>query len=130
MQTGLFSPADGDVLTSPEPVNVDTPSPVNVDTPSPVNVDTPEAVKKTHKPRVVRDGSVMDSGLSEHDGARYRRALAGVKSGKFRPSLAGLAVGVDASAPVARRYLAAMADAGVIVPSGRGYALVKKGGMA
>lgn len=122
LKTGLFAPADGDVLTGTEPVNVDTPSPVNV--------DTPAAPKKARKARVVRDGSVMDSGLSEHDGARYRRALAGVKSGKFRPSLAGLAeaAGVEASAPVARRYLAAMADAGVIVPSGRGYALVKKGG--
>lgn len=121
-QTGLFSPAGDDVLPSPEPVNVDTPAPVNV--------DTPEAAKKARKARVVRDGAVMDSGLSEHDGARYRRALAGVKSGKIKPSLAGLAAGVDASAPVARRYLAAMADAGVIAPSGRGFALVKKGGAA
>jgi hypothetical protein len=117
MQTGLFSPAGGDVLISPNPVNVDTPSSINV--------DTPEAAPKARKPRVARDGAVMDSGLTEHDGARYRRALAGVKSGKIRPSLAGLAAGVDASAPVARRYLAAMADAGVIAPSGRGFAVVK-----
>jgi hypothetical protein len=121
MKTGVSAPVNGDVLTSPEPVNVDISSPVNVDIPA-----TP---KKARKPRVVRDGSVMDSGLSEHDGARYRRALAGVKSGKFRPSIAGLAAGVDASAPVARRYLVAMADAGVIVPSGRGFSLAgKKGG--
>lgn len=122
VQTGLFSPAGGDVLTGAQPVNVDTPAPVNV--------DTPDAPAKARKARVARDGAVMDSGLSEHDGARYRRALAGVKSGKIRPSLAGLAAGVDASAPVARRYLAAMADAGVIAPSGRGFALVKKGGAA
>ena len=119
---GMSSPVNGDVLISPEPVNVDTPSPVNV--------DTPDAPKKARKPRVVRDGAVMDSGLTEHDGARYRRALAGVKAGKIRPSIAGLAAGVDASAPVARRYLAAMADAGVIAPSGRGFAVVKKGGAA
>lgn len=119
---GLSSPVNGDIFPSPEPVNTDIPSPVNV--------DTPDAPKKARKPRVVRDGAVMDSGLSEHDGARYRRALAGVKAGKMRPSIAGLAAGVDASAPVARRYLAAMADAGVIAPSGRGYALVKKGGAA
>jgi len=122
MKTGVSAPVNDDVLTSPEPVNVDIPSPVNV--------DIPDAPKKARKPRVVRDGAVMDSGLTEHDGARYRRALAGVKSGKFRPSIAGLAAGVDASAPVARRYLVAMADAGVIVPSGRGFALVKKGGEA
>ena len=119
---GMSSPVNGDVLISPEPVNVDTPSPVNV--------DTPDAPKKARKPRVVRDGAVMDSGLTEHDGARYRRALAGVKAGKIRPSIAGLAAGVDASAPVARRYLIAMADAGVIVPSGRGFAVVKKDGAA
>ena len=123
MKTGVSSPANDDVLSDAKPVNVDISNPVNVDIP-----DTP---KKARKARVVRDGAVMDSGLSEHDGARYRRALAGVKSGKLRPSIAGLAVGVDASAPVARRYLAAMFDAGVIVKTGRGYALANsKGGAA
>lgn len=69
----------------------------------------------------------MDSGIGEHDGYRYRRAVAGVKAGKIRPSIAGLYEGVEATAPTARRYLAAMAGAGVIEPKGRGYAL-KKGG--
>lgn len=126
--------------TSAGGVNDDTPAPVNVDTPppdAPVNVDTPaDAPAKARKARVprVRDASVtvMDSGVGPDDGTRYRRALAGVKSRQFKPSLDGLYAGVQASAPVARRYLAAMAAAGEIVPgaNGRGWVLAPKNGGA
>lgn len=72
----------------------------------------------------------MDTGTGPNDGTRYRRALAGVKSRQFRPSLDGLSAGVQASAPVARRYLSAMAEAGEIVPgaNGRGWVLPPKNG--
>lgn len=91
---------------------------VNVDTPAadtPVNVDTPKAAA----PR----GEIMDTGIGEHDGHRYRRALAGVKAGTVRPSIDGLHAGVRASAPTARRYLEAWAKAGEIVknPEGAGW---------
>ena len=133
------------IVDTPGPVNVDTPAsanvgtpaaldvgiltspePVNVDTPSPVNDDTPKAAPKARKPRVERDGSVMDTGVGEHDGFRYRRAMAGVKAGKIRPSIDGLYEGVGVTAPTARRFLAAMADAGVLVRKGQGYVLAEK----
>jgi DNA-binding IclR family transcriptional regulator len=69
----------------------------------------------------------MDTGTGEKDGARYRRALAGVQSGAIRPSIDGLLKGVGASAPVARRYLAAMVEAGVLERTESGvHRLVKR----
>lgn len=120
--------SDGGSKGSAAPVNVDGSGGaggVNVDGSAPVNVDTPEKAQKARKARVRDASTVMDSGVGPHDGTRYRRALAGVKARQFRPSLEGLATGVQASAPVARRYLAAMAEAGEIVPgaNGRGWVL-------
>lgn len=110
MKTGVSAPVSGDVLTSPERVNV----------------DTPDAPAKARKQRVVRDGAVMDTGIGEHDGFRYRRAVAGVKAGRIQPTYAGLYEGVGVSAPAAKRFLEAMADAGVVVRKGRGYVLAEK----
>lgn len=131
-------PVDDASIASARGVNDDTPAPVNDDTPSPstpVNVDTladaPAKARKARQPRV-RDASsaVMDTGVGPNDGYRYRRALAAVKARQIRPSLDGLSAGVQASAPIARRYLAAMAAAGEIVPGpgGRGWVLASKGG--
>lgn len=119
LKKGLSSATNGDVLSSSKPVIDDIPSPV-ID-------DRAEAPQKARKPRQARDSSTaMDTGVGEHDGHRYRRAVAGVKAGKIRPSIAGMYEGVEATAPTARRYLAAMAAAGVIEPKGRGY--VRTGG--
>ncbi len=107
--------------------------PVNVDPPTPVNVDAPAPVKKERKARV-RDASmtVMDTGVGEHDGYRYRRALAAVKAGQINPSRDGLLKGVGASVPTAKRYIEAMALAGEIMPNpnGSGWVLASKGGAA
>lgn len=139
-------PAAPVIADRPGPVIVDTPAPANegapaaldagalassgpviVATPAPVIADRPEAPAKARKARVARDSSVMDSGTGPLDGFRYRRAVAGVKAGKIKPSIAGLYEGVEATAPTARRFLAAMADAGVIMPKGRGWTLAGKG---
>lgn len=42
---------------------------------APVNVDPPAPVKKARKARVAHDGAVMDTGVGEHDGYRYRGSL-------------------------------------------------------
>jgi hypothetical protein len=134
-QTVHAAPAVPAVRATP-PVNVDPPTPVNVDPPAavtPVNVDAPAPVKKERKARV-RDASmtVMDTGVGEHDGYRYRRALAAVKAGQINPSRDGLLKGVGASVPTAKRYIEAMALAGEIVPNpnGSGWVLASKGGAA
>ena len=116
------------------PVNDDAPRHdvgVIVDThvnDTPVNVDTP--AKRTRAPRGPR-GEIMDTGTGEHDGHRFRRALALIKQGKGRPSQSGLYECVGASRPVADRYLAAWAKSGEIVPNpdGPGW-IVAKGGAA
>ena len=155
----VSTPLDGDTLTSASHVNVDIPpyvnvdilapvkmdvsapldgdtltsaSYVNVDIPPHVNVDAPDALVKVRKARVARDGAVMDTGVGEHDGYRYRRALKGVKAGQIRPSHDGLFKGVGASTPTGKRYLEAMAAAGEIVPNpnGRGWVLAQKVGAA
>ena len=118
MKTGVFAPVNGDVLTSSERVNDDTPEHVND--------DTPEAPAKARKERVARDGAVMDSGTGPLDGFRYRRAVAGVKVGKIQTTIIGMYDGVGVSAPTAKRFLEAMADAGVVVRKGNRYALAEK----
>lgn len=112
------------------PVPVTSASYVNVDIPPYVNVDASDAPAKARKARVARDGAVMDTGIGEHDGYRYRRALEGVKAGQIRPSHDGLFKGVGASTPTGKRYLEAMAAVGEIVPNpnGRGWVLAQKGG--
>lgn len=118
MKTGVFAPVNRDVLTSSERVNDDTPEYVND--------DTPEAPAKARKERVARDGAVMDSGTGPLDGFRYRRAVAGVKAGKIQTTIIGMYDGVGVSAPAAKRFLEAMADAGVVVRKGNRYALAEK----
>lgn len=102
--------------------------PVNGNPPLPVNVDPFAPVVKARKARSTRDGAVMDTGIGEHDGYRYRRALKGVKAGTMRPSRDGLFAAVGASPPTAKRYLEAMGVAGEIVPNpnGRGWVRAQK----
>lgn len=105
------------VPMSDQGVSTSTPPGVATMTPSAAAEEAPVGkakAKRAPKSRVPRDGAVMDTGVGEHDGARYRRALEGVRAGQIRPSIDGLAAAVQASAPVARRYLAEMARAGVI----------------
>ena len=118
-KTDAVARAGGDVLTSSERVNDDTSAHAND--------DTPEAPAKARKQRVARDVAVMDSGTGPLDGFRYRRAMVGVKAGKIRPTILGMYDGVGVSAPTAKRFLEAMADAGVVERKGRGFALVQKG---
>lgn len=100
-------------------------TPVNDYSPS----DPSAAVKKARKARVAHDGAVMDTGIGEHDGYRYRRALEGVRAGTMRPSRDGLYAGVGASPPTARRYIESMAAAGEIAPAPNGIGWVRaKGG--
>jgi hypothetical protein len=117
------------------PVIVDTPPPVIVDTcviDTPVNDDTPALRPRTPRAPRSERGEIMDTGTGEHDGHRFRRALALIKAGQARPSQDGLFKAVRASRPVADRYLAAWAAAGLIEenPDGPGWVLAKKGGAA
>ena len=132
------APVKVDSAAAVTPVNVNPPPPVNVNPPAAVTPVNDDAPRKARKARVAHDGAVMDTGVGEHDGYRYRRALEGVKAGTMRPSRDGLFAAVGASAPTAKRYLAAMAEAGAIVPNpdGPGWipapkkAKAKKGGAA
>ena len=118
------APAPQQQAQAADPVNVDPPALV-----TPVNVDPPVPLAKARKVRVGEGGAVMDTGVGEHDGYRYRRALEGVRAGMMRPSRDGLYAAVGASLPTAKRYLEAMAQAGEIVPApnGAGWVLAKGG---
>lgn len=111
-------PFQAAVPATPRAVSTLTPAGVSTMTPSAAaneaSVEERRKARRAPKARVPREGAVMDTGVGEHDGARYRRALEGVRAGRMRPSIDGLAAAVQASAPVARRYLAEMARAGVI----------------
>jgi hypothetical protein len=127
------APVNADRAAAMTPVNVNPLSPVNDYPPAvvtPVNVDPQAPAKKARKARVAHDGAVMDTGVGEHDGYRYRRALAGVKAGTMRPSRDGLFAAVGASPPTAKRYIEAMAAAGEVVPNpnGCGWVRAQKGG--
>jgi hypothetical protein len=133
------SPSDKGINDDTTPLSTLTPPSldrgINVDTPTPVNDDTPDAPTKARKARVARDGLPMDSGVGEHDGYRFRRAVTGVQDRTIRPSLSGLYAGVGATADVARRFLAEMAKAGEIVRNAEDTAWIpapkkaKKGGV-
>ena len=114
------APVNVDKAAAMTPVNVNPPSPVNDYPPAAVTPVNDDAPRKARKARVGHDGAVMDTGVGEHDGYRYRRALEGVRAGTMRPSRHGLFAAVGASPPTAKRYLAAMAVAGVIVPNPNG----------
>lgn len=130
---GVLGAGGAGAVTAPAQQQAQAADPVNDYPPAlvtPVNLDPPAPLAKARKTRVGQGGAVMDTGVSPHDGYRYRRALAGVKAGTMRPSRDGLYAGVGASPPIAKRYIQAMSEAGEIVsnPHGSGWVLAPKGG--
>ena len=60
---------------------------------------------------------------ADGDEARFLRVRAGIEAGRIKPSLRGIYAAEGASQAVAKRYLLALEQAGVIEPAGKGYRL-------
>ncbi|SPA23658.1 conserved membrane hypothetical protein [Cupriavidus taiwanensis] len=71
----------------------------------------------------VTNAALQDSGTGEANGARYHRVRADILAGTIKPSLRAVYAAHGATQAVARRYLAAMEEAGEIRRSGQGYVL-------
>lgn len=84
----------------------------------------PAPAKPRTAPRKPRAASVRDTGTGEDDGARFLRVREGVEAGRIKPSIRAIYAAEGASQPVARRYLLALEQAGVIEQQGRGYRLI------
>ena len=67
---------------------------------------------------------------TDSDGARFLRVRAGIKAGQIKPSLRSIYAAEGASQAVAKRYLLALEQAGVIEKQGRGYRLATRTGKA
>jgi len=90
----------------------------------------PSMSAQTPRPRKTRTattGSKVDTGTSERDGSRYQRIKAAVVAGHLRPSLNAIQRAEGGGAPVIRRYLAAMAEEGIIepTPDGKGWQIIR-----
>ena len=94
---------------------------VEVATPAAAAVDTPEeAKKKARRAATPRAVSVRDTGVGEGDGARFLRVREGVEAGRIKPSVRAIYAAEGASQAVAKRYLLALEQAGVIEVAGQG----------
>lgn len=97
-----------------------------------VHADVSESVQQiVKKPRAKRAMNPrVDTGVEGKAGARYKRVKAGVLTGKIRPSVRGIQAVEGGSQEVVADYIKQLETEGVIVKSGRGYAVAKKGGAA
>jgi hypothetical protein len=77
------------------------------------------------KASTVPDGYKLDTGVEGESGHRYRRVREGVMSGEIKPSVRSIQNAVGGGTLVARRYLQALVDEGVIQKAGQGYELAK-----
>lgn len=95
----------------------------------------PPAVKKLQAaaPALVSDGgpkpkakraALQDSGVGQHDGARFVRLRAAILKGEIKPTQRDIWKAVRASQRVAARYLAEMEAAGELKREGKRYVLV------
>lgn len=96
--------------------------------PEQVKTDTakPTKAKKTSAAKPVTDGKKMDSGTEGKTAARYRRVKAAVIAGTLKPSTRSINAAEDAGNVVSRRYLARLAEEGVIERDGRVWVLTAK----
>lgn len=77
----------------------------------------------TPKPKAKR-ASLQDSGVGQHDGARFVRVRAAILQGDIKPTQRDIWKAVRASQRVAARYLAEMEAAGELKREGKRYVLV------
>lgn len=103
--------------------------------PAAVAALSPPAVKKLQaaapalasddapKPKTKR-ASLQDSGVGQHDGARFVRVRAAILQGEIKPTQRDIWNAVQASQRVAARYLAEMEAAGELKREGKRYVLV------
>lgn len=85
------------------------------------------AAVSVQKPRAKRAASVkVDTGVEGKAGARYMRVKAGIKAGKIKPTQRGIMEAEGGSQAVVQAYLEQLANDGVIIKAGRGYALANK----
>ena len=89
-----------------------------------------DAPKRAWTATAVPDGDKLDSAVSGKGATRYNRVKAAVKAGKLKPSMRALQIAEGGGGIVVRRYLQQLETEGIIVRSGRGYALTTKGGAA
>lgn len=104
----------------------------NIATPTVTSAPANSAAVSVQKQRTKRAASVkVDTGVEGKAGARYMRVKAGVKAGKIKPTQRGIMEAEGGSQAVVQAYLEQLANDGVIIKAGRGYALAnKKGGAA
>lgn len=117
------APAGVTVQTHPAPAGVITQT-----QPGQVKTDTakPAKAKKASAAKPVTDGKKMDSGTDGKTAARYRRVKAAVIAGTLKPSTRSINAAEDAGNVVSRRYLAKLAEEGVIERDGRVWVLTEK----
>lgn len=96
--------------------------------PEQVKTDTakPAKAKKGSAAKPVTDGKKMDSGTDGKTAARYKRVKAAVIAGTLKPSTRSINAAEDAGNVVSRRYLAKLAEEGVIERDGRVWVLTAK----
>ena len=96
----------------------------------PIHAGVSETIQQiVKKPRAKRAVSAkIDTGVEGKAGARFKRIRDGVKAGKIRPSVRGIQAVEGGSQEVVADYLQQLETEGVIIKSGRGYALANKGG--
>ena len=122
---------------APETVQSDAPKTVQSSAPelplttapktvqSDASVSVQSAAKKPRAKRVV--SAKLDTGTDGKAGARYKRIKAAVKAGTLKPSMRAIQRAEGGSQDVVLDYLRQLETEGVIVKTGRGYALATKG---
>jgi fructose-bisphosphate aldolase class 1 len=75
------------------------------------------------KPKAKR-ASLQDSGVGQHDGARFVRVRAAILQGEIKPTQRDIWNAVQASQRVAARYLAEMEAAGELKREGKRFVVV------
>lgn len=107
-------PVQANVITQTQPAEVKT------------ITEKPVKAKKSRTAKPVTDGKKMDSGTEGKTAARYKRIKAAVIAGTLKPSTRSLNAAEGAGNVVSCRYLAKLAEEGVIERKGRVWVLTAK----
>ena len=85
---------------------------------APAQSTTP--TRKARRTAAPRAAAMRDTGVGEDDGARFLRVKEGIEAGHIKPSIRAIYSAEGASQQVARRYLLALEQAGIIELAGQG----------
>ncbi|MDD2730138.1 hypothetical protein [Malikia sp.] len=92
---------------------------------APAQTTTP--TRKARRAAAPRAAAMRDTGVGEDDGARFLRVKEGIEARRIKPSIRAIYSAEGASQQVARRYLLALEQAGIIelAGQGKGYRLTR-----